>query len=408
MLLWSILNKIFQVIVKTRRMSSRVNEIKKINKDVQLLGLPENPVVVIVGGTSGIGEYTAYKFAKYLKTPTIYIIGTNKQRGEKVLKNLQQLNNNAGAKFYFKTYDLRLVEEADQLATRLLESETRINVLMMSCARINFKGRVETSEGLDEKLALSYYSRWKIIDRVMPLLLAAAGLEQPARVVNLQTGSSVPHSNVENKLLNEDIEMKKYYSVTKFVRHCTVLNCAAMSRFARIYPSVSFIHADPGAVKTSFGNEMPWYDWLFFKAFRCSISPDKAGEKFFYLAYTNVNLKAGPHIMTPSLKDIVSHREHFKSPEFQNRVWTHTQEVFVRILKPMRPVSQEAAVPPAVPEEPMRTGQPMPGGPMPMDQPMKPENPAQPVQPLQPVVQPGEFQGQPPRPMEGFDHHQVD
>ena len=39
--------------------------------------LPSNLVAVFVGGTSGIGLYTAHKLVRNTISPTIYLIGRN-------------------------------------------------------------------------------------------------------------------------------------------------------------------------------------------------------------------------------------------------------------------------------------------------------------------------------------------
>ncbi len=163
----------------------------------------KNLVAVFVGGTCGIGEHTAYTFAKYTKSPTIYIIGRNKEAGAKVLENLRQLNSDADSKYYFYSHDLTLISEADKLNQTVLDQEDKINVLFLSAGYIAMDSRNESSEGIDKKMAVNYYSRWKIADELTPLVEKAADAGELSRVV------SVLKAGEEGFIHPEDIGLKK-------------------------------------------------------------------------------------------------------------------------------------------------------------------------------------------------------
>ncbi len=173
-----------------------------IKQNVEVGTKLENLVVVITGGTSGIGENTAYKFAKYSKSPTIYIIGRNKEKGAKVLINLKEINDD-NAKYYFLSYDLSLISEADKVINYIKAKTAKVNVIILSSGFLEIGKRKASIEGIDKRLAVNYYSRWRIVDGLIDLVQKAAESKELSRVV------SVLHPGIEGFVHPEDIGLRK-------------------------------------------------------------------------------------------------------------------------------------------------------------------------------------------------------
>ncbi len=144
----------------------------------------KNLVAVIVGATSGIGEHTAYTIAKYTKSPTIYIVGRNKESGTRVIENLKTLNSDEGSKYLFYSHDLTLISEAENFSKTVLENESKVNILFLSCGSLSLTQSISI-EGIDKKMAVNYFSRWKIVESLMPLLQKASELKETSRVVSV-------------------------------------------------------------------------------------------------------------------------------------------------------------------------------------------------------------------------------
>ncbi|KAG8916537.1 hypothetical protein FRC00_014712 [Tulasnella sp. 408] len=150
------------------------------------------PTAFFVGGTSGVGRGTAQAFAKATKaTPRnaqpglggftyvtlllgnreqgrahILICGRNRQAAEQVIAGFP---THAESKYEFVECDATLIKNVVQAAAevkRRISSESdgqaKLNYLMLSQGVLNFKGCDPTSEGLDKKLALHFYGRWKV------------------------------------------------------------------------------------------------------------------------------------------------------------------------------------------------------------------------------------------------------
>lgn len=123
---------------------------------------------------------------------------------------------------------------------------------------------VETEEGLDKKLNLHYYSRMRFIVNFMPELTKAAAGSQSKGDHGNQPGSpagslsrvvSVLAPRTEGPLILDDLPLKSHYSLRNCANHAVTMNSLVMEELASMYPLTSFIHANPGVVKTNIMRE---------------------------------------------------------------------------------------------------------------------------------------------------------
>jgi NAD(P)-dependent dehydrogenase (short-subunit alcohol dehydrogenase family) len=73
-----------------------VQAVRAANASLSLL----NPVAIFVGGTSGIGEHTAYKLAQYSKNPQIHIVGRKQDAANRVIEELRKINGDGAYTFH--------------------------------------------------------------------------------------------------------------------------------------------------------------------------------------------------------------------------------------------------------------------------------------------------------------------
>lgn len=106
----------------------------------------------------------------------------------------------------------------------------------------------ETSEGLDKKLTTNYYSRMRFTTQLLPLLQAAS--PSLSRVVSV-----LAPGEESNALDFNNLDLKTNFSLRNAALHATCMNDFAFEEAAKKYPTTSFIHAFPGAVKTGFLKE---------------------------------------------------------------------------------------------------------------------------------------------------------
>jgi NAD(P)-dependent dehydrogenase (short-subunit alcohol dehydrogenase family) len=293
-------------------------------QEIVALSTATNPTVaVFVGGTSGIGEHTAYAFAKYTPYPRIHIVGRNADAGNRIVTKLQTINPNTHATFH--RHDMTLISEADAFSQKVLEQEKKVNLLFLSTGFLTLSGRTETVEGIDTKMAINYYGRWRVVEKLLPLIEKAAESEENARVV------TVLAPGTEGPVNMNDLDLKHNYSLFNVNRHFTEFNSLAVVRFAQLYPKIGFLHAGPGFVNTGIGRELPWYVRLVVKPLAFfATRPEDSGERFFYISQGSPDYRTGSHIIDGSFKSLKEKftERGYLTPQLQETVWNHTEDMF--------------------------------------------------------------------------------
>ena len=141
------------------------------------------PVALFVGGTSGIGQATAEAFARYMKGQAhIIICGRNRAAAESIIASFPKSTK---SKYEFVECDATLMKNVQSTTTNLLSTLPKLNYLFVTPGYFSLKGRDETSEGLDKKLAVNYYARWKFTNDLIPLLRKAKDAGEDAKMLSV-------------------------------------------------------------------------------------------------------------------------------------------------------------------------------------------------------------------------------
>jgi NAD(P)-dependent dehydrogenase (short-subunit alcohol dehydrogenase family) len=185
------------------------------------------PVAVFVGGTSGIGQGMAEVFAEQTSGKShIIIVGRNRAAAERILDALakppsqsaipsattpseQAGSSSASYAREFVECDATLMKNVDRATKEILARHKEINYLVISCGFSALGGRDETSEGIDKKLAVHYYARWKFIGDLLPALERARSGGKEATVMSVMAPSYGGEIDVNN------LDLKKSYSAPK-------------------------------------------------------------------------------------------------------------------------------------------------------------------------------------------------
>jgi NAD(P)-dependent dehydrogenase (short-subunit alcohol dehydrogenase family) len=206
-----------------------------------------NPVVLFVGGTSGIGRSTLRQLALNTKAPTAYIVGRSENNAKPLLKELHQLNPLG---FYnFIEADVSLISNVDKACESIKQHEKALDLLFMTPGGLSLVGRRETSEGIDRSFALRYYARMRFTQNLLPLLEAAES--QPGRVVSVLGGG------FEGNIDAGDLDLKDNYNIVSCAMHSVTMTSLAMEHLAASHRA-SFVHVFPGLVSTNiYTNSFP-------------------------------------------------------------------------------------------------------------------------------------------------------
>lgn len=147
-----------------------------------------------------IGQAVAEALADITKgNAHIIISGRNKSAADQIFAALPNVppspssSAESGSKYEFEQCDATLMSNVRQTTQSLLERLPKLNYLVLTPGFLTLKGRDETSEGLDKKLALNYYARWKFVLDLMPLLEKAKAQGEDARVLTVLEAGSVRH-----------------------------------------------------------------------------------------------------------------------------------------------------------------------------------------------------------------------
>jgi hypothetical protein len=85
----------------------------------------------------------------------------------------------------------------------------------------------------------------RFIQNLLPQLGQAASSGRLARVV------SVLGPSTEGKLIEDDLDLQKHYSLLNAATHAVTMTSLSMIHLAASNPTISFIHSAPGGVKTN-------------------------------------------------------------------------------------------------------------------------------------------------------------
>ena len=195
------------------------------------------PVALFVGGTSGIGQGIAEAFAKYTKgNAHIIIIGRNRVAADAIIAQFPKPTSpNAKISHEFVQCDVTRMKTVQSVTDSLLERFPKINFLVMSPGMMTLKGRDETEEGIDRKLAVHYYARWKFTHDLLPSLKRAKEAGEDAKVLSVLAAGKGGEIDVE------DLGLKKGFSVAAAALQAPTYNDLMMKVRLFLFPCVSLI-----------------------------------------------------------------------------------------------------------------------------------------------------------------------
>ncbi|KAF7314685.1 hypothetical protein MKEN_00942400 [Mycena kentingensis (nom. inval.)] len=285
------------------------------------------PVAIFVGGTSGIGQGMAQAFAQHTNgNASIILIGRNRAAAEGIIAGFPKPTKE-GVVHEFVECDMTLMKNVGRVAGELRARFPKINFLSLSTGVMTMNGRNETEEGIDRKLAVHYYGRWKFIRDLIPSLEVAKTSGQDAKVISvLSAGHGRPID------LN-DLGLKKSFSVMNAAAAATTYNDIMVQDFAQRYPQMSFGHSYPGGVKSglfkvSDSRILRLADSVLMPILSPLLhSVQEAGE---YQLHGLLKAGAGAFRSDDKGDDISWEKAYYGGKEAMEKLWKHTEEETTR------------------------------------------------------------------------------
>ncbi|KXN81959.1 hypothetical protein AN958_03367 [Leucoagaricus sp. SymC.cos] len=280
------------------------------------------PVGVFIGGTSGVGGAMVEAFGRYTQGKSdIVIVGRREAAAESIFLSLPRPSDQTYRREFIHC-DVTRIKNVQNAAAEILSRYPKINFLILSTGFLTLKGRDETEEGLDTKLAVHYYSRWKFIKDLIPSLNNAIKAGEDAKVLSVLGAGKGGEINLD------DLGLKKTFSTMNAALQAPTYNDLMMEAFHDSHPDLTFTHAYPGAVRTSIFQKSdsklvnlanPFVNTIF-RPF--TISPEECAEYMWHAVFGNTK----GAFRTGSEGENLGKQRYFGSEEAKRKLWEHTVE----------------------------------------------------------------------------------
>jgi retinol dehydrogenase-13 len=234
-----------------------------------------NKLVVITGATSGIGYYTARKYAS--RGANLLCINRNEKKSKALCIDIK---NEFGVNCEYKIADLSNLRDIHHVANELLKLNKPIDVLIHN-AGIYLTKRELTPDGLEKVFAIQYLSSF-IINCTLADKLKS---QEKARIIMV---NSEGHRFAAWGLRLDDLNWEqRRYSGLKSYGSAKLAQLLSMivfdEQFQKTGVTINAMH--PGAVKTETGQENgPVYKWYKRNFLDKTLkSPEISAEALYYL-----------------------------------------------------------------------------------------------------------------------------
>ena len=272
--------------------------------------------IVITGGTSGLGFYTALTLAED-QNNKILLIGSNKAKGVKAVEEIIKKTKNKKIKYL--EGDLSSIKQISMIAKDLIKE--KFDILINNAGALYFS-RMESIDKIEKTFALNHLSYFALTN----LLLQNKNIKRGGRIINVASGA---HKGIDIDF--EDLETKKNYNgwfVYKKSKLCNILFTRKLSKFTSDKNiTVNCLH--PGFVKTEFGKNNSGILGLIIKLLMnlFAIKLEEGAKTIIYLVNSNeVNEVTGKYFYKSQIIEPSSFAQNQKSAD---RLWNES----VKILK---------------------------------------------------------------------------
>lgn len=275
----------------------------------------QDKIVLVTGGTGGIGQETALGLAKL--GATVIITGRDKNRGEAAVADLKARSGNPLVELMLA--DLSSQAEVRRLAEEFQARYPRLDVLINNVGGL-YHERWLTADGIEATFAMNHLNSFLLTHLLLPTLKASA----PARVINVTGGMP------DLKIDLDNLQAEKKFLGLQTYSHAKAVMMAASYEFARRLEGtgVTLNVAYPGAAATAMTGAMrpsmmPVFMrllWPVFKPVMSRLKPERASRSSIYLASTpQVEGANGNYYNTKSQQ--VSWPKYVYDEALRRRIW---------------------------------------------------------------------------------------
>jgi NAD(P)-dependent dehydrogenase (short-subunit alcohol dehydrogenase family) len=274
----------------------------------------EGKVVLITGGTSGIGRAAATALAAM--GAEVVVTGRSKERGEAAVEEIRGTSGSKGVSLVLA--DLAVQAEVRELAQEFRERHDRLDVLVSNAGLIQSR-RTETPDGLELTLVVNHLAPFLLTNLLLDLLKKSA----PSRVITVSSearrGASINFDDLQSERRYRAFQV---YGMTKLANILFTYELAERSKGTGVVANC--LH--PGAVNTNFGSSNRSFGTLLFRAFKPFMrTPEEGADTVVYLASSSeVGSMTGGYLTD---RKVVSSFDEPHDEATQKRLWEVSEEL---------------------------------------------------------------------------------
>jgi NAD(P)-dependent dehydrogenase (short-subunit alcohol dehydrogenase family) len=274
----------------------------------------QGKVVVITGGTSGIGQVAAETLAGM--GARVVLVARSQNRGEATLARLRALAPGQKHSVYY--CDVSRLAELNRLASEIKAAEPRIDVLVNN-AGAAFGQRQVTEDGLELTFATNHMSYFVLTQHLLGPLSSASG----ARVINTSS-----HAHYRATIDFDDLQMQNKYSSIRAYSTSKLYNIlftrALVRRLEGTGITANSLH--PGFVNTRLGDNASGFGAAIFRFMKhFAITPEKGAETIVYLASSDQVAKSNGLYFYK--RKPVEPSKLAQDPAVAERLWEYTERL---------------------------------------------------------------------------------
>ncbi|XP_049871710.1 retinol dehydrogenase 11-like [Pectinophora gossypiella] len=140
----------------------------------------EGKVIVVTGGSSGIGFETAKNLAK--RGARVVIASRNETKLKLARDNIKEATGNSDV--YYRLLDLGSLKSVRNFASETLSYEKRLDVLINNAGSVGLPDTL-TADGLNLTMQVNYFGSFLLTFLLLPMLKSSA----PSRIINSSASS---------------------------------------------------------------------------------------------------------------------------------------------------------------------------------------------------------------------------
>ncbi|MBC8061165.1 MAG: SDR family oxidoreductase [Clostridiaceae bacterium] len=198
-------------------------------------------IILITGGSAGMGKATAIELAKTFAT--VVILCRSKEKGEKALIDIKRESKSDNVNLFI--CDLGNMDSIRKFTEAFKEKYKKLNVLINN-AGVILPSRHETSDGFELQFGVNHLGPFLLTN----LLLETISNSSPGRIINVASGAhKVGNIHFKDVNLKNNYNLIKAYSQSKLANILFTYELSKRLQGTKV--TVNCLH--PGAVATEMG-----------------------------------------------------------------------------------------------------------------------------------------------------------